>query len=97
MTVYNDLERAIAMAEAAKGSYMLFSTESEDGQATKVFKEMAQDMQRHVTVLESRLEYLNEHNKLNAGGGIEGGQSEGGQAEGQKPKQSKDKEKKQQE
>lgn len=94
MTVHNDLERAIAMAEAAKGSYMLFSTESEDGQATKVFSEMAEDMQRHVTILESRRDYLNEHNQLNAGAGVDGGQ--GADQEQSKPKKGdKQKEKEQ--
>jgi len=87
MTVHNDLERAIAMAEAAKGSYMLFSTESEDVEATKVFKEMAEDMHRHVTILESRLDYVNEHNKLNAGEDGRKGQDE--QDENQKQSEQK--------
>lgn len=68
MTVKGDLERAIAMAEASKGNYLLFATESEDQKAKQVFDDMAQDMDRHVKILESRKDYLNQHNKLNAGG-----------------------------
>lgn len=67
MTVKGDLERSIAMAEAAKGSYLLFATESEDKTATKVFKDMADDMERHVKILKSRVEYLQQHNHLNNG------------------------------
>ncbi|MFZ5824417.1 MAG: DUF1657 domain-containing protein [Bacillota bacterium] len=65
MTVTNEIERAIAMAEAAKGNYLLFATDSEDQKATQVFKQMADDMERHVTILESRLDYLNRNNPLN--------------------------------
>lgn len=81
MTVHNDLERAIAMASAAKGNYLLFATESEDQKATEVFKQMAEDMDRHVTILESRMNYLGQHNPLNkAQGGNNnsgGGDSQG--------------------
>jgi uncharacterized membrane protein len=85
MTVSNDLERAIAMATAAKGNYLLFATESEDQKATEVFQQMAEDMDRHVTILESRLDYLNQHNSLNkakekkaGNGGNSGGGGSGG-------------------
>lgn len=75
MTVTNGLERAIAMAEAARGNYLLFATDSEDQKATQVFKQMADDMERHVTILESRLQYLKQNNLLN--------QHQQGQAQGQ--------------
>lgn len=68
MTVRQDLERSIAMAEASKGNYMLFATESDDQKAKQVFGDMANDMERHVTILKSRVDYLNQHNQLNAGG-----------------------------
>lgn len=68
MTVRNDLERAIAMANASKGSYMLFATESEDDKAKQVFQDMAEDMDRHVQILESRRDYLDQYNQLNDGG-----------------------------
>jgi uncharacterized membrane protein len=91
MTVSNDLERAIAMATAAKGNYLLFATESEDQKATEVFQQMAEDMDRHVTILESRLDYLNQHNSLNKakeksagnGGNSRGGGGGGGGATAQ--------------
>lgn len=69
MTVHGNLERAIALAEAAKGNYLLFATESEDDKAQKAFKDMAEDMDRHVQILESRRDYLEKHNPLNGGGG----------------------------
>lgn len=64
MTVHSDLEKAIAMASAAKGNYLLFATDSEDDKATQVFQQMADDMDRHVTILDSRLNYLSQHNNL---------------------------------
>lgn len=66
MTVQREMERAIAMAEASRGNYLLFAADSEDGQAQQVFRQMAEDMQRHVRILESRKEYLDQHNQLNA-------------------------------
>ncbi|HEY8347323.1 MAG TPA: DUF1657 domain-containing protein [Symbiobacteriaceae bacterium] len=66
MTVVNDLERAIAMAEAIRGNYLLFAIETKEEKAKKVFKEMAEDMKRHVLILESRKEYLEKHNPLNS-------------------------------
>jgi len=65
MTVRGDLEKAIAMAEASKGSYLLFATDSEDEKAKGVFQDMAEDMERHVTILKSRQQYLDQYNQLN--------------------------------
>lgn len=77
MTVVREIERAIAMAEASKGSYLLFATDSEDQQANRVFQDMAQDMERHVQILESRREYLTKHNSLYANqGNGQGGQQQ---------------------
>lgn len=69
MTVHSDLQRAIAMAEASKGQYLLFATDSEDEKATTVFQDMAADMERHVKILESRRDYLEQHNNLIQTGG----------------------------
>lgn len=66
MTVHADLERAIAVAESAKGNYLLFAVDSEDEKATQVFKDMAEDMERHVKILESRRDYLQKNG--NSGG-----------------------------
>jgi rubrerythrin len=68
MTVRNELDRAIAMAEASKGSYLLFAVDSEDQKATQVFQDMAGDMDRHVQILKSRRDYLDQYNPLNAAG-----------------------------
>ena len=65
MTVRSDLDRAIAMAEAAKGNYLLFASDSQDEMAQEVFTDMAEDMERHAMILRSRIEYLDEHNQLN--------------------------------
>jgi len=82
VTVQHDLERAIAMAEVMKGSYMLFSTDSEDEKAKQVFKQMAEDMERHVMILKSRLQYLAQYNLLNRQQGGPNGQGEGSQGRG---------------
>lgn len=78
MTVYSDLQRAIAMAEALRGSYLLFATDTEEEKAQKVFTDMAEDMKRHVLILESRKEYL-QQNPLNAAKGQGGGEQQGGE------------------
>lgn len=77
MTVHTDLERAIAMASAAKGNYLLFATESQDQKAVQVFNLMAEDMDRHVTILESRRNYLAQHNPLNGGNQASGRNNQG--------------------
>lgn len=82
MTVQRDLERAIAMAEAARGNYLLFASDSEDEKAQQVFTDMAEDMKRHVMILESRQEYLEKHNALNARDDQEGGKKEAKKGEG---------------
>jgi rubrerythrin len=76
MTVRADLERAMAMAESAKGNYLLFAVESDDEKAKQVFTEMAEDMKRHAAILASRQEYLNQHNKLNEAMGVKSGKKE---------------------
>jgi rubrerythrin len=84
MTVRTDMERAIAMAEAAKGGYLLFATQSEDETAHQVFSDMAEDMKRHVMILESRRDYLDQHNKLNQAGDENGGGKDKKQKQKQK-------------
>lgn len=64
MTVKSDLEKARAAAEAAKGTYAAFSTSTDDQGAKTMFEQMAQDMDRHVAQLNSRLSSTLE-NKLN--------------------------------
>jgi rubrerythrin len=85
MTVHGDLDRAIAMAEASKGNYLLFAVDSEDETARQVFQDMADDMERHVGILRSRQEYLEQYNPLNGeNGDEESGKKEKKEAKGKK-------------
>ncbi|SDF00366.1 DUF1657 domain-containing protein [Sporolituus thermophilus] len=63
MTVKKDLEKAIAAAEAAKGTYAQFATATDDQSAKTMFEQMSQDMNRHIAQLNSRLSSTAE-NKL---------------------------------
>lgn len=64
MTVKKDLEKAVAAAEAAKGTYATFSASTDDQGAQTMFDQMTQDMDRHIAQLNSRLSSTAE-NKLN--------------------------------
>lgn len=55
MTVKKDLEKAIAAAESAKGTYSTFSSATDDQTAQQMFDSMSQDMDRHIAQLNSRL------------------------------------------
>ncbi|KYZ74911.1 rubrerythrin family protein [Anaerosporomusa subterranea] len=63
MTVKKDLEKAVAAAEAAKGTYAAFSASTDDQGAQTMFDQMTQDMDRHIAQLNSRLSSTAE-NKL---------------------------------
>ena len=65
MTVQSDVQKAIASAEAAKGSYAMFEQSTQDQSAKQMFKEMKADMDRHIQMLNSRLSYVNANNQLN--------------------------------
>lgn len=65
MTVQQDLQKAIATAKSQMGSYAMFSASTQDQAAKVMFDGMAQDMDRHIKVLESRLQYINQNNQLN--------------------------------
>lgn len=65
MTVQSDMQKCIAAAKAAMGSYAMFENATLDQSAKAMFKDMAKDMERHVQILESRLQYLNSSNQLN--------------------------------
>ncbi|MGE5589253.1 MAG: DUF1657 domain-containing protein [Bacillota bacterium] len=65
MTVQSGFQKAIASAEAAKGSYAMFEQSTQDQSAKAMFKEMKADMDRHIQMLNSRLSYLNSNNQLN--------------------------------
>lgn len=65
MTVKSDLEKAIAQAQSALGSYATFASSTDDPIAKQMFKQMERDMKRHVEQLSGRLDYVNMNNQLN--------------------------------
>lgn len=65
MTVQQDMQKAIASAQSALGTYSMFAQSTQDKSAQIMFQQMSQDMQRHIDMLNGRLQYLNENNQLN--------------------------------
>lgn len=65
MTVKSDLEKAIAQAESALGTYATFANSTDDPSAKQMFQQFERDMKRHVEQLNGRLNYINENNNLN--------------------------------
>lgn len=65
MTVQQDLQKAVAAAQSALGTYATFSESTQDQTAKQMFKEMTGDMQRHLSMLNGRIGYLAENNSLN--------------------------------
>ena len=65
MTVKKDIEKALAAAQSAQGTYSTFSSSTDDANAKQMFKQMAQDMDRHISNLQSRLSSTAE-NQLNS-------------------------------
>lgn len=64
MTVKSDIEKAIAAEQAALGTYAMFADSTEDPTAKQMFQQMQQDAQRHIQMLNNRLNYLNENNPM---------------------------------
>jgi len=65
MTVQKDLEKALAAAESAKGTYATFSQSTDDQTAKQMFTQMSQDMEQHISQLNSRLG-VSAQNQLNS-------------------------------
>lgn len=65
MTVQQDLQKAVAAAQSALGTYSTFAQSTQDQTAKQMFQELSDDAQRHVNVLNGRLDYLNQNNGLN--------------------------------
>lgn len=59
MTVKSDLEKALASAESAKGTYMVAAQSTEDQTAKQKYEQMANDINNHISYLNSRVQYLN--------------------------------------
>ncbi|CUH96227.1 hypothetical protein P22_2316 [Propionispora sp. 2/2-37] len=55
MTVKKDLEKALAAAESAKGTYATFAAATDDQNAQQMFQQMSQDMERHIANINSRI------------------------------------------
>ena len=65
MTVQQDMQKALASAESAQGSYLTFASATQDQSAKQTFQMMADDMQRHANQLKDRLNYLTQNNPMN--------------------------------
>jgi rubrerythrin len=65
LTVRQDVQKAVASAEAAQGSYLMFANSTQDQSAKQMFQTMADDMQRHINQLKGREEYLEQNNPMN--------------------------------
>jgi len=65
VTVQQDLQKAVASAQAALGTYSMFAESTQDQSAKQMFKDMSKDMQRHIDMLNSRLNYVTQNNNLN--------------------------------
>lgn len=64
MTVKKDLEKAVAAAQSAQGTYASFATSTDDPSAQTMFEQMANDMDRHISQIKFRLNNTAE-NKMN--------------------------------
>jgi rubrerythrin len=67
MTVKQDLEKALAAAEAAQGAYLMFAESTLDGSAKRMYQSMAGDVSRHAEQLRDRLEQLAQATSLPEG------------------------------
>ncbi|OLN32375.1 DUF1657 domain-containing protein [Desulfosporosinus metallidurans] len=65
MTIQADLEKAVAAAQSALGTYETFSVSTLDESAKQMFKDMSSDMERHVGQLRGRLNYVTQNNAMN--------------------------------
>jgi predicted ribosomally synthesized peptide with SipW-like signal peptide len=66
MTVKKDLEKALAAAESAQGTYAAFSASTDVQNAKQMFQQMSQDMERHISNLQSRLSSTAENQLSNS-------------------------------
>lgn len=65
MTVQQDLQKCVASAQAAMGTYSMFAESTQDQTAKQMFKDMSKDMQRHLDMLNGRLGYVTQNNDMN--------------------------------
>jgi len=65
LTVQQDLQKAVASAQSALGTYEMFAQSTQDQSAKQMFQELSKDMQRHIDMLNSRVTYVTQGNPLN--------------------------------
>lgn len=65
MTVKSDLQKAVASAQSAKGTYLMAAQSTQDSSAQQRYEAMAADIDSHMSYLNSRLQYLDSSSDLN--------------------------------
>lgn len=65
MTVQADLEKCVAAAQAALGTYESFAASTLDDSAKQMYKKLSSDMEHHVDMLRGRLAYVTQNNPMN--------------------------------
>jgi rubrerythrin len=65
LTVQQDIQKCVASAQSALGTYQMFAQSTQDQSAKQMFEDMSEDMLRHVGLLNSRLNYVTQNNNLN--------------------------------
>lgn len=65
MTVQSDLQKAVAACESARGTYKVMAQSTDDQSAKQMYTEMSCDLDKHLSFLNSRLNYINDNNNLN--------------------------------
>ncbi|MHB8126460.1 MAG: DUF1657 domain-containing protein [Desulfitobacteriaceae bacterium] len=65
MTVQADLEKAVAAAQSALGTYETFAVSTLDDSAKQIFKQLSDDMEHHIDLLKGRLAYVSQNNPMN--------------------------------
>lgn len=55
MTVQSDLQKTLAAAQSAKGTYASFAQATDDQTAKQMYQSMSQDMDNHIQQINSRL------------------------------------------
>jgi rubrerythrin len=65
LTVQSDLQKAIASAQSAKGTYLMAAASTEDSSAKQRYETMANEMDSHLNYLNSRLQYLSSSTNFN--------------------------------
>jgi len=60
VTVKLDLQKAVAAAESAQGTYLMFAQSTQDQTAKSMYQGMAADVTRHLGQIRDRLSFLDQ-------------------------------------